>query len=180
MNPEKYDEHRVESAIHFLFKHLRKSKNPKPVGLHSIRVAERLWKANEAEDIVVAALLHDVVEDTEATIDDVESEFGEAVAHIVNACTFDNLDGSFTDKLEKAKQSIDKACGVGYGAQVVKAADLVDNANYYERVTDRELKKYLKSKYEYFMKRSEPSLYNSTIWKDVSNAYESKVVLLSE
>ncbi|MDZ7732773.1 MAG: HD domain-containing protein [Acidimicrobiia bacterium] len=39
------------------------------------------------DDEAVAALLHDVVEDTDATVDDVRAGFGDRVADVVEACT---------------------------------------------------------------------------------------------
>ncbi|MDP2683781.1 MAG: HD domain-containing protein [bacterium] len=41
------------------------------------------------DDIVIAGILHDVVEDTEATIEDVEKKFGEKVGKLVEAETVD-------------------------------------------------------------------------------------------
>jgi GTP pyrophosphokinase len=43
--------------------------------------------ADRVEEVAVAALLHDTVEDTEVTVDEVRAGFGEAVADIVDACT---------------------------------------------------------------------------------------------
>jgi (p)ppGpp synthase/HD superfamily hydrolase len=39
------------------------------------------------ESVAIAALLHDVVEDTDVTVEDVESRFGSQVARIVQACS---------------------------------------------------------------------------------------------
>lgn len=50
---------------------------------HPVAVAMILDRLGCAEGVVIAGLLHDVVEDTEATLDDVEREFGERVASIV-------------------------------------------------------------------------------------------------
>jgi len=38
-------------------------------------------------DVLIAALLHDIVEDTEYTLDDVRNEFGAKIGHIVSALT---------------------------------------------------------------------------------------------
>tara|TARA_B100000287_G_scaffold384294_1_gene390634 strand:- start:469 stop:1086 length:618 start_codon:yes stop_codon:yes gene_type:complete len=42
---------------------------------------------NDIETIAIAALLHDVVEDTDTEIQEITDEFGKAVADIVDACS---------------------------------------------------------------------------------------------
>jgi guanosine-3',5'-bis(diphosphate) 3'-pyrophosphohydrolase len=59
---------------------------------HPMAVAMILDRAGFPEDVVIAGLLHDVVEDTEATIDDVRSRFGDTVAEIVAGCSEVKLD----------------------------------------------------------------------------------------
>ena len=56
---------------------------------HPVAVA-RLLQENEFPDVVVAAaLLHDVVEDTETTLDELRRLFGEPVAGMVGALSDD-------------------------------------------------------------------------------------------
>jgi (p)ppGpp synthase/HD superfamily hydrolase len=50
---------------------------------HVASVALILDRLGYSEDVVIAGLLHDLVEDTETTLDEVRAEFGEAVAEIV-------------------------------------------------------------------------------------------------
>jgi guanosine-3',5'-bis(diphosphate) 3'-pyrophosphohydrolase len=59
---------------------------------HPLAVAMILDRAGFSEDVVIAALLHDIVEDTEATLDDVRSRFGDVVAEIVEGCSEVKLD----------------------------------------------------------------------------------------
>jgi (p)ppGpp synthase/HD superfamily hydrolase len=59
---------------------------------HVVAVAMILDRAGFEEDVVIAGLLHDVVEDTEATFDDVAARFGPAVAEIVRDCSEVKLD----------------------------------------------------------------------------------------
>jgi (p)ppGpp synthase/HD superfamily hydrolase len=56
---------------------------------HAQAVADVLRNAGSAEHVQVVALLHDVVEDTPRTVDDVRAEFGEDVAAMVDALTED-------------------------------------------------------------------------------------------
>lgn len=54
-----------------------------PYITHPLRVAERLIRIGCSEELATAAVLHDVVEDTSATLDQVRSHFGNYVANIV-------------------------------------------------------------------------------------------------
>jgi len=61
---------------------------------HPLEVARLLADMRIDADGIVAALLHDVVEDTDFTLDDLRARFGEAVAAIVDGVTkFDTLAG---------------------------------------------------------------------------------------
>lgn len=59
-----------------------------PYYTHPLQVAEAL--PNPTEDELIAALLHDVVEDTEWTLKDIADRFGDTVAEIVGLVTKDN------------------------------------------------------------------------------------------
>jgi (p)ppGpp synthase/HD superfamily hydrolase len=58
-----------------------------PYVTHVMGVALVLDRLGFAEEVVIAGLLHDVVEDTPATLDEVEAGFGPAVAEIVRHCS---------------------------------------------------------------------------------------------
>lgn len=58
-----------------------------PYVQHVMAVAMILDRLGFPEEIVVAGLLHDVVEDTAATLAEVEARFGAEVAAIVGHCT---------------------------------------------------------------------------------------------
>jgi (p)ppGpp synthase/HD superfamily hydrolase len=54
---------------------------------HVLGVAALVLEDGGDEDEAIAAVLHDAVEDTEATVDDVRARFGERVAVLVEACS---------------------------------------------------------------------------------------------
>ena len=58
-----------------------------PYVAHLLGVAGLALDAGGDEDVAVAALLHDVVEDTDTTVDEVGARFGDRVAGIVAACS---------------------------------------------------------------------------------------------
>src|SRR6266702_2024578 len=62
---------------------------------HPLEVALLLADMRIDADSIVAALLHDVVEDTDFTLDELRQQFGDAVANIVDGVTkFDTLAGN--------------------------------------------------------------------------------------
>ena len=62
-------------------------KSGEPYVIHPILVSSIVSSISEDEAMVIAALLHDVVEDTHFDISEVEKEFGEDVAHLVEGLT---------------------------------------------------------------------------------------------
>ena len=70
---------------------LRKGGGRVPYVTHVVAVAETLaYHYPERDDLIVAGLLHDVVEDTNTTLDEVRSRFGDAVADLVRAVSKDD------------------------------------------------------------------------------------------
>lgn len=58
-----------------------------PYVSHPYSVAMILAKLGAPDEVLIAAMLHDTVEDTELTIEDVSAQFGDDVAAIVAACS---------------------------------------------------------------------------------------------
>jgi len=98
--------HDVDSATAYLFSHIEKSeklqkalsfsieahklqfrKSGEPYIIHPILVASIVASITDDESMAIAALLHDVVEDTETSIEDIEELFGKDVAHLVHGLT---------------------------------------------------------------------------------------------
>ncbi len=59
-------------------------KSGEPYITHPVAVAQELAEMHLDAEAICAAILHDVVEDTEATLEDIEEQFGEDVALIVD------------------------------------------------------------------------------------------------
>ena len=84
---------------------------------HAMRVADLV---GDDSTIRAIAYLHDVVEDTDATIEDIRDTFGYAVSDIVDKLTRRQAEG-YEDYINR--------CARSHRARIVKIADLIDNMN---------------------------------------------------
>jgi|TARA_B110000908_G_scaffold124350_1_gene145805 (p)ppGpp synthase/HD superfamily hydrolase len=105
----------------------RRKYTDQPYIVHPIRVAEIVDLYGGTDDMISAAYLHDVVEDTAVSIDDINDMFGSAVAVIVDGLTD-------VSKPEDGNRAVRKAmdrqhsADATWAAQFVKCADIIDNA----------------------------------------------------
>ena len=97
-----------------------------PYVTHPIRVAELVSEYFNNEDMYIAALLHDVVEDTSHTTEDIESNFGGYISMLVSDLTDVSKleDGNRTVRKAIDRQHTLKAC---FSAKNIKLCDLIDN-----------------------------------------------------
>ncbi|MBQ8011585.1 MAG: bifunctional (p)ppGpp synthetase/guanosine-3',5'-bis(diphosphate) 3'-pyrophosphohydrolase [Oscillospiraceae bacterium] len=88
-NDKQYDLTKVISAYEFAAKaHEGQFRSSgQPYIIHPLAVAKSLLELGMDTDTVCAALLHDVVEDTEATQEDLQERFGRTVAMLVEGVT---------------------------------------------------------------------------------------------
>jgi guanosine-3',5'-bis(diphosphate) 3'-pyrophosphohydrolase len=105
-----------------------------PYIVHPIGVAQRLIDKFSADaDTVIAGLLHDTVEDTGASLDEIETLFGPVVRFLVDGVTdVGEGDGGekISDKIHRARATEKKASGYGIKDPrvfIIKIADRTDN-----------------------------------------------------
>ena len=83
------DSDRIKRAIEVATKahegQLRKT--GEPYIIHPLAVKKILEEWGMDEDTIIAGILHDTVEDTDLTLDDIKKEFGESVAFLVDGVT---------------------------------------------------------------------------------------------
>jgi (p)ppGpp synthase/HD superfamily hydrolase len=91
---------------------------------HPLAVARMLHEAGLDEDTLTAALLHDVVEDSELTIDEVVERFGVSVGELVAALTDDR---TIEDYAERKREHRDRVERAGPRAAAIYAADKLVN-----------------------------------------------------
>ncbi|MDD4460905.1 MAG: bifunctional (p)ppGpp synthetase/guanosine-3',5'-bis(diphosphate) 3'-pyrophosphohydrolase [Eubacteriales bacterium] len=80
---------RIEAAFDYaLAAHeSQRRKTGEPYIIHPLAVAEILTELEVDADTLIAALLHDTVEDTDRTLEEVREHFGEEVANLVDGVT---------------------------------------------------------------------------------------------
>lgn len=98
-----------------------------PYIVHPCAVAQKLRPLACATEVMLAAAwLHDVVEDTTATLEDVESAFGAEVAGLVGMLTNPSK-GSRENRAARKAQDRAHVAGASPAAKTIKAADRLDN-----------------------------------------------------
>ena len=104
----------------------RRKYTRQPYEVHLKAVANLVAGVSEDPEMVAAAWLHDIVEDTPATVEEVEREFGPGVAGLVAELTDVSRPG---DGNRQARKAVDRAhlAAASPRAQTVKLADLIDN-----------------------------------------------------
>jgi guanosine-3',5'-bis(diphosphate) 3'-pyrophosphohydrolase len=125
----KWDLQKLLTAVEFAAKkhegQTRKDAEKTPYIVHPIGVSELLWDvgAVRSVNVLTAALLHDTLEDTDATESEIEALFGSRVLHTVSEVTNDSsLSGE-----ENKQRQIDHAPMMSLDAQLVKLADRLYN-----------------------------------------------------
>ncbi len=103
----------------------RKDTDASPYINHPISLANILCNEGHITDIEVicAALLHDTIEDTETSPDEIAHEFGVAIRDIVMEVT----DNKSLDKKIRKQAQIEHAAHISDKAKVVKLADKISN-----------------------------------------------------
>ncbi|GAB7550703.1 hypothetical protein NRB_01970 [Novosphingobium sp. 11B] len=108
---------------HGSINHVRKYTG-EPYIHHPIEVMEIVRTVPHTDEMLAAALLHDTIEDTPVTREDIEREFGEEVAVLVMELTDQCHEGN------RATRKAAEAARLGTispGAQTVKLADFISN-----------------------------------------------------
>jgi guanosine-3',5'-bis(diphosphate) 3'-pyrophosphohydrolase len=115
-------------AVHFAAtKHWeqRRKDDVTPYINHPIEVAETVARVGGVEDVVTlqAAVLHDTVEDTETTPEELERAFGAEVRGVVEELS----DDKSVEKWERKRRVVAHAPHLSTRAKMIKIADMMSN-----------------------------------------------------
>jgi (p)ppGpp synthase/HD superfamily hydrolase len=123
---------RIEQAIRAAtvlhHEQTRKGSLPYPYVTHLFSVAMLLTEYTDNEDVIIAALLHDTLEDTDYTLAELTEDFGGTVATIVDTLTEKKTEGERTLSWVDRKKNYAKQLKNGpMEAVMIAAADKTHN-----------------------------------------------------
>lgn len=103
----------------------RKGNHQAPYINHPIEVATLLATVGRVDDVAVlqAAILHDTIEDTDATPEEIEREFGAEVRALVLEVT----DDMSMPSPQRKRHQVEHAAGLSHRARLIKIADKIAN-----------------------------------------------------
>jgi (p)ppGpp synthase/HD superfamily hydrolase len=139
------------------FAHKDQKYGTQPYVVHLADVVARVKTITQDPEVIAAAWLHDIIEDTQVTYGDVEREFGKNVADMVWAVT-----GVGHDRAAKMANAIEKIAQTP-GAELVKSADRLSNA----AASKAEQKHKLYNRYKDEHKNLSPVLGNNELAKQL-------------
>ncbi len=92
--------------------------------VHPVRVAILLARYGFPDEVVAGGLVHDVVEDTCFSLDDIKNDLGENIANLIAPVTHDDT----LSWDEKKKAYIESVCAASEYAKAISTADKIANA----------------------------------------------------
>jgi (p)ppGpp synthase/HD superfamily hydrolase len=104
---------------------IRNGSGGMPFVEHPIRVAALLDEHGYGEEVLAAALLHDIVEDTETTLDELREKFGGEVGGLVGAMTDDE---STDDYRQRKAEHRERMAAAPVEAMAIYGADKLTNS----------------------------------------------------
>lgn len=105
----------------------RKGNPDLPYIVHPVETAMYLLKAGEKSELIVAALLHDTLEDTDLTPEEIENKFGQEILYLVLKVS-ENLENRDETTWEKRKkQFIKKIKPAEKNVKKIVTADKLSN-----------------------------------------------------
>lgn len=117
---------------------VRKSETDKPQIIHPLAVAQILIENGADNNLIAAGALHDVVEDTKYTLDDIKRVFGEDIADLVNSASEPDKTKSWE---ERKLHTINITKNLNIRKKKLIAADKINNIESLKRLFEQKGKK---------------------------------------
>lgn len=154
-----------EEAIHFVFKafnDMKRKKEDISLAFHNISVAFMLQNENYNKEIVLTALLHDIIPKTKYTYEDIKNKFGENIA---NNILMLNDDNNIKDYKEKKSKFISSLYNCPEYIIIIELANKLQN---------------LLSDYELFKKEGKKALTTKNATYELTKWYHLEILKLFE
>lgn len=104
----------------------RRKYTDEPYTVHPAAVVELVRSVSDDEEMLAAAWLHDTVEDTPGTLDDISTRFGQRVASLVAILT-NSGDLPGQNRTARKIAHFRHTAKASADAQTIKLADIIDN-----------------------------------------------------
>jgi (p)ppGpp synthase/HD superfamily hydrolase len=162
---------RIEKAVIFAARAWEESPhNPKPTLFHSLRVSFALLEFGYPAEYAELAILHDILEDTSTTYEDIARQFGKEAADLVDSLSHRE---SIQNWEERYNEMFRRVVAAGKMAIIVKMVDIADNSLYIEHVENRTFQADLVKKMKVFLDLSE--MYSAEpAWKYLHSRWEEE------
>ena len=100
-----------------------------PYIVHPMEAVEIVSSITPDQELLAAAVLHDTIEDTDVTVEDIRREFGDRIAELVHAESDQFTEGvSEEDSWHDRKQAaIDRLAAASHDAKIVAMGDKLSN-----------------------------------------------------
>lgn len=118
---------KLKNAINFASKKHEDQKRKildYPYISHPLSVLFIISHHTNNEDVLVASVLHDTVEDTDTTFEEIENKFGKQVRDIVDLLTEDK---SIVDKDVRKNKQLERFKDADNNVLLIKMADIINN-----------------------------------------------------
>ena len=140
----------INKAIYWARKYhgVQVRKSGEPFYSHPLEVAYMISDYNLKTDLIIASILHDIVEDTEVTVEMIQSTFGHRIAEMVDRLTRDRPDGSklsVEEIITNAYQLKDKE------VLLIKLFDRFHNIQTLNNMSLEKIEKKIKESLKYFL-----------------------------
>lgn len=120
----------LEAVIFAAIKHqgqVRKDERGSPYVTHPLMVAQTLWDVGGVRNTrtLIAAILHDTLEDTKTTSEEISARFGEKVLAIILEVT----DDKSLEKMDRKRLQVVHAPDLSRAAKIIKLGDKLVNCH---------------------------------------------------
>ncbi len=154
----------------------RRKYTDEPYIVHPAAVAELVRSVSHDEALLAAAWLHDTVEDTATTQQDIEAHFGQRVASLVEMLT-DSTPTAAKNRAARKLAHFRHTASASPEAQTIKLADIIDNTRAIVRFDPDFARVYLVEKQIQIALLKEG---DAQLWQQASTIIESGLARLRE
>ena len=121
--------------------------------------------------MVIGAILHDLLEDTGVTYNISKQKFGQKIAKLVIAVSYND---KIKDKKTQYQDLFQRTKKYGRDALILKCADTYDNSFFIHLVNSKDLEVFLLSKIKYLLDISQSSIGKEQPWQNLLSQYKKE------